>query len=141
MSRSCKNCKIRFSCNYSVPFPERGCSDFVDCMNKYVLLHHYSDTDFESIVAFGDDYDELDDIRISQPRYGSNRHRFFIFRNGPGLFRSVKDKNLINLCENVAQYLSIGEYAMLKKSYFKSQSWFERAKDSAKIASVIIDNY
>ncbi len=116
---------------------------------KFVLLHEYCDTGFISIVGFSDSHDDLNIAAQSLPHYGSYRHNFAILENESfsvylSNFKSlseIKDDCLLKLCENVAQYLAIGEYAMLKKSYFKAQSWFERAKDSAKIASVIIDNY
>ena len=112
------------------------------CCKKYVLVHLYLETGFKSIVAFSDDLVDLVSVRNSHPRYGCNRHDFIILNNKHTPFLDdLKDYCLINICKNVAEYLSIAEYAMLKKSYFKSSLWFEKAKNSASLGADIIDNY
>lgn len=112
-------------------------------LNKFVLIHRYLETGHFSIVCFGDTEDFLLEIMEQQPHFGSNRHYYFIMCNFlPNRFlQNIKDFNLINICKNVAEYLAVGEYAMLKKSYFKSSAWFEKAKNSASLGAVIIDNY
>lgn len=107
-----------------------------------VLIHTYVETGFKSIVAFSDDINELDSISKNHPLYGSSRHYFSIHNNLPSFgLQSIKDECLINICKNVAEYLSVGEYAMLKKSYFKSAAWFEKAKNIASLGAEIIENY
>ena len=109
---------------------------------NFVLIHHYQESDFFSIVCFGDDAAKLYGVSFNQCHFGSLRHHFVLFPNDSHpIITEIKDSNLVNLCKNVAEYLSIAEYSMLKKSYFKSQAWFERAKDSCSIAANILDNY
>lgn len=110
---------------------------------KYVLVHHYCETGFNSIVAFSDSYNALVIVAKSHPRFSSSRHIFRVYENVDisVFLTDIKDKCLINICKNVAEYLSVGEYAILKKSYFKSSVWFEKAKNSASLGADIIDNY
>lgn len=112
-------------------------------MKKFVLFHFYLETGFFSIIAFSDDKKILENIILHERHFGSNRHRFIIYGNvsGDSFLDYKKDICLVNICNNVADCLSVGEYAMLKKSYFKSQVWFERAKDFCSIAANILDNY
>lgn len=116
-------------------------------IKKFVLIHKYLETGYDSIVAFSDNKDKLLHIAFDLPHYGSIRHFFDVYPNkefelvfGYPL-NIVKDECLINICKNVADYLSVGEYCMLKKSYFKSQAWFEKAKNSASLGAEIIENY
>lgn len=117
-------------------------------MKNFVLLHKYLETGFVSIVAFADNQFDLWDVMYQHPRYGSCRHAFLITENCCGFFGDVpfslnyvKDSCLLNICKNVAEYLAVCEYAMLKKSYFMASVWFEKAKNSASIGSVILENY
>ena len=114
---------------------------------KFVLIHHYCETSFDSIVAFSDYLQDLNNVKLSYPRFGSSRHLFVIYNNTPSKrvhgvpLNFIKDTCLINICKNVAEFLAVGEYAMFKKSYFKSASWFEKAKNAASLGADIIDNY
>lgn len=135
-------------------------------MKDLVLVHEYLDTGFRSIVAFSDSFDELENLMINSPGFGSNSHNYFICINSPSSFikvflvlvsrvdcvfsfhlddsvslKDIKDSSLLKICENVAEYLSIAEYSMLKKSFFKSTSWFEKAKNYANFGALILENY
>lgn len=143
MEKNCNNCKDFNKCGKLCPFPEVGCSDFnsLNC-RRFVLLHFYLETNKITIVCFSDDKCELDNIKFIHPRYGSKRHEFIILKNNNNSnLNKIKDKNLFDMCQNVASYLSIGEYAMLKHSYKKASAWFERAKDTCCLAADILDNY
>lgn len=109
---------------------------------KSVLIHLYYETGYKSIIAFSNDLVVLASVRDSHPRYGSSGHDFIILKNKNTPFLDdIKDSSLINICNNVAQYLSIGEYAMLKKSFIKASVWFEKAKNSSALGAEIIENY
>ena len=110
---------------------------------RFVLVHHHLENGHMSFVAFSDSMRDLCDLKLNQPHYGSIRHDYFVAENVSDSLSLtwLKDRSLLNICNNVAQYLSIGEYAMLKKSYFKSAAWFERAKNSASLGADIIENY
>lgn len=114
---------------------------------KYCLVHYYHETCKEVIVCFSNSEFELRSIMLDNPRFGSQRHSFSIIENNSKPNAAlinldiVKDENLISMCKNVAQYLSFGEFSMLKHSYIKASIWFERAKDSAVLAADILENY
>ena len=112
-------------------------------MKRFVLVHHYLESNHFSIVAFSDSMRELVELKLNHPRYGSSRHDFFVADNVPDSvsLSYVKNNCLLNICKNVAEYLGVAEYCMLKKSYFKSSAWFEKAKNSAFLGADIIDNY
>ena len=110
-------------------------------MKRFVLVHNYLETGHISIVAFSDSMRELVELKFDQPYFNSLRHSYCVLSNYSVSSIIIKDRNLINICKNVADYLAVGEYAMLKKSYFISASWFERAKNSAYLGANIIENY
>lgn len=107
---------------------------------KYLLLLRYDDTNHLSIIAFSDSVDELDCISQSNPRYGSTLHTFYVLPNVNVRYykildysltlNDIKDYCLINICQNVAEYL-----------YYKSAAWFERAQNCASLGSDILENY
>lgn len=115
---------------------------------KFILIHHHLESDFFTISGFADDENYLKDISQSSEHYGSLHHDYIVCPNDNEFsisdkkcIKDVKDSVLINLCNNVGQYLDIFEFAMLKKSFDKSLQWFERAKDSCCLASYILENY
>lgn len=141
MEKCCKNCKLLASlCSVICPFPEVGCSEFIPRPKKYVLVDYYLYSGHCSIIAFSDSFDELKEIRSNHPRCFSTCHDFSILLNDEYV-ELIKDKNLADICKNVALYLDVAEYAMLKKSYSKASAWFDKAKNSASVGAEIIDNY
>lgn len=114
---------------------------------KFCLVHYYYESNTHVIMAFSDSMLELRSIMLDHPRFGSQRHSFSIIENNSKPNASlinldiVKDENLISMCKNVAQYLSFGEFSMLKHSYINASVWFNRAKDSAALAADILENY
>lgn len=115
--------------------------------SKFLLVHYYHESCKEVIVAFSDYENQLRDIMLNHPRFGSQRHSFYIVPNNEYdnvaccKVSKVKDENLISICQNVASYLSFGEYSLLRNSYKKAYIWFSRAKDSAFLGSNILENY
>lgn len=112
---------------------------------RFALVHHYLETGIVSIVAFSDSMKVLCELKLSHPCYGSLRHELFVVDNvlpqNSISLTFVKDNSLINICKNVSEYLAVAEYEMLKKSYFKSSAWFEKAKNCASLGADIIENY
>lgn len=148
MKKCCKKCSKFSICNYFVPFPERGCSEFESKIFLFAIVLCNTETGKTDILNIHDDLSlanaELHDLSENICKRPSSHIKLSI---RPFLYddaKKIADKLLISIVNIVAFDLSAADRGF-RKGIFKTENfekfsrWFDFASNACRRGAAILD--